>query len=477
MTPPTGAEAAEATISDGWPHARLIPTAGIRNELERERRASSCLLAVMHGVPEFAHSLLKELGAPKSSVIETYAEVRFKDAAGKVVIPDGAIVCRRAGKAWTCLVEVKTGTNDLKDDQVAAYLDLARDHGFDGVLTISNQITATSTESPVAVDGRKLRRTALWHFSWWRILTEAVVQNQYRGVSNPDQAWILRELIHYLSSDASGAAGFEDMGEHWVDVRKAAREGTLRQSDPVTSAVAERWEQFIQYLCLSFSQDVGRNVVSPRVPRNQTTASRLDEITKALAASGELTATLRVPDAVGDVQILADLRARQISTRVKVDAPADRRPKARITWLLRQLDGAPDELHIDVTYPSARDTIHATLAQAREDPKRLLYGPDPKREPRSFTLTYIRPMGQKRGRDEGSFVRETSSQAVASYRDLVQNLKPWVASAPRIREAEVGPGAEEQAALIAQSWDGEAPILDPGVIDVAAEVPPLDQDG
>lgn len=472
-----GADPSDASITDGWVHARLIPTAGIRNELERERRASSCLLAVMHGVPEFAHSLLKELGAPKSSVIATFAEVRFKDAAGKVVIPDGAIVCRRGSKSWTCLVEVKTGTNDLKDDQVASYLDLARDHGFDGVLTISNQITATSAESPVTVDGRKLRRTSLWHFSWLRILTEAVIQNQYRGVSNPDQAWILRELIHYLSSEASGATGFEDMGEHWVEVRKSAREGTLRQADASTKAVAERWEQFTQYLCLQFSQDLGRTVSAPRVPRSQTTASRIEEITKGLASSGELTATLHVPDAAGDLQITADLRARQIATSVKVSAPEDRRPKARISWLLRQLDGAPEDLHINVAYPSARDTTHATFGQAREDPNRLLYVPDPKREPRSFTLTYIHPMGQKRGREEGSFVRETTAQAVAFYRDLVQNLKPWVASAPRIREPGATTGAEDPVDAIVQSLGGEASDDDSILIDVVTDVPPLHPEG
>jgi hypothetical protein len=32
-----------------------------------------------------------------------------------------------------------------------SYLDVARDNGFDGVLTISNQITASSSESPVDV--------------------------------------------------------------------------------------------------------------------------------------------------------------------------------------------------------------------------------------------------------------------------------------------------------------------------------------
>jgi len=167
-----------ASETETWHPARLIPTAGIKGQEEQEKRATSCLLAVMHAVPEFGHALLKELGAPKSPVIETFAEVRFKDAAGKTVIPDGAIVCQRGKKRWVCLVEVKTGTAALKDGQVGSYLDIAREHGFDGVLTISNQITAGSLLSPVAVDGRKLRKTSLWHFSWWRIITEAIVQKR-----------------------------------------------------------------------------------------------------------------------------------------------------------------------------------------------------------------------------------------------------------------------------------------------------------
>ena len=176
-----GDGAQSGSEADRWLHARLIPTYGIRSQDEQEKRATSCLLAVMHGVPEFGHALLRELGAPKSPSIDTFAEVRFKNADGKVDIPDGAIVCRRGAKRWTCLVEVKTGAATLKDEQVGKYLDIARDHCFDGVLTISNQITHIASESPVAVDGRKLRKTALWHFSWWRILTEAVVLSAYPG--------------------------------------------------------------------------------------------------------------------------------------------------------------------------------------------------------------------------------------------------------------------------------------------------------
>jgi hypothetical protein len=421
-------------VADGtanWPHARLIPTYGIRSQEEQEKRATACLLAVMHGVPEFGHAVLGELGAPRSPNVETFAEVRFKGAEGKTHIPDGAIVCERGAKRWTCLVEVKTGSAELKDDQVGRYLDIARDRGFDGVLTISNQITHGVSESPVCVDGRKLRKAKLWHLSWWRVLTEAVVQSRHRGVSDPDQAWVLRELIHYLSSEASGVSGFEDMGQHWVTVRSAARDGTLRQGDRTTRHVAERWEQFAEYLCLSFSQELGRNVATSRL-RRQTPADRVEAADKTLATRGVLKTTVRVPDAVGDLHILVDVKARQTSVSVNLTAPTEGRPKSRINWLLRQLQDAWPDLRIEVWYPHARESVAATLAQVRGQPDQLLFAADRKRDPRSFTLTLSRPMGQKRGRAEGSFVRETRAQAVTFYRDLVQNLKGWQVRPPQI---------------------------------------------
>jgi hypothetical protein len=206
--------------------------------------------------------------------------------------------------------------------------------------------------------------------------------------------------------------------------------------------VAERWEQFVQYLCLSFSQDLGRNVVALR-PRKQTTSSRLDEVAKSLATLGTLPATIRVPDAIGDMGIRVDLKSRQTALSVDVSAPTEGRPKSRINWLLRQLAEAWPDLRVEVWYPHARESIAVTLEQARERPESLLFSADPKREPRSFTLTLHRPMGQKRGRTEGSFVRETRGQAVMFYRDLVQNLKAWQVRAPQIR-TDPSPGESDQ---------------------------------
>jgi hypothetical protein len=453
MSPQTDMTA--GPVPEGWGHARLIPTFGIRTQQEQEKRATSCLLAVMHGVPEFGHALLRELDAPKAPVIETYAEVRFKDANGKTVIPDGAIVCRRGKKTWTCLIEVKTGSASLKDDQVNAYLDIAKSNQFDGVLTISTQITSSSSESPVAVDRRKLRGgLQLWHFSWWRVLTEAIVQHRYRGISDPNQEWVLCELIHYLSGPASGAVGFEDMGEKWIAVRNSARDGSLRKGDAAARDVAERWEQFTNYLGLSLSQELGAHVTVHR-NRNQTTPSRLDELVQALETRSELSSTLRIPDAIGPLTIRADLRSRQTFVSVAIDAPREGRTKSRFNWLIRQLKQAPDDLLIEASFPNVRTTPARKLGGIRDDPTPLLNPSDPKRDPKAFVLTQSKPMGQKRGRDEGSFVRETAVQTVTFYRDIVQDLKGWYATAPKLR------GEPDEQPIAAESVQ---PLPPPGAV-------------
>lgn len=412
-----------------WHEARLIPAIGIRGQDEQEKRATSSLLAVMKAVPEFGHALVGPLGAPKGR-LSTYAEVQLKDAAGKVHIPDGAIVAERGQTVWRCLVEVKTGSAQLRGDQVNRYLDMARENRLDAVLTISNEITGSAMDSPVDVDGRKLRAVALFHLSWWRVITEAIVQHRHRGISDPDQAWILGELIAYLDDERSGASGFQDMGENWVAVRNGAGEGTLRPSDAPVREVAERWEQFVDYLCLGLGQDLGRDV-RPVRPRKQTATARLDSIATALAERGTLEAAIRVPDAVGALTVEADLRTRRVTTSVAVEAPGEGRPITRVNWIVRQLKQAPDGLVVEASFANVRGTTACRLADAREIPQKLLLD-DTKRPPRAFRLALSRPMGTKRGKGERSFVRETRQHTIDFYRELVQDLRRWRAAPPKL---------------------------------------------
>jgi hypothetical protein len=421
---------ASSTKPNPWMPARLIPVAGIRGQDEQEIRAASSLLAVMGAVDEFGRSLMKEIGAPAGR-ISTYTEVPLEDAEGKTWRPDGAIVVERGKTSWKCLVEVKTSNASLNPDQVSRYLDLAREHGFQALLTISNQISSGPEDVPVNVDRRKLRTVQLRHLSWWRILTEAIMQHQHRGVRDPDQAWILGELIAYLEHEKSGAVGFEDMGQNWVQVRNAARDGTIRSNDAGVQDVVERWEQFVEYLCLGLSQDLGVQVLSAH-SRARDGQDWADSLLKQLEKDGLLSGSFRVPGAVGPIEVEADLRARLTRASVKVTAPKEGRPQTRINWILRQLKKAPEDLRVEVQFARTKETTALLLKDAREAPAGLLSPTDPKREPRSFTLSLARPLGTKRGRGERSFVLETRRQVVSFYGDLVEGLSEWRPKAPKL---------------------------------------------
>ena len=211
-----------------WQRARLIPTWGISGADEAERRATSALLAVVGAVREFSVALLKPLGAPAGTA-ETFIEVEFPWN-GMKRRPDGLIRVRRGQREWVCLVEVKTGAGVLEREQLETYLDIARDNGFEAVLTISKQIAAQPGIHPVDVDRRKTKRVMLSHLSWAEVLTTAVVERVHRKVSDPDQAWILGELIRYLEAPNSGALAFTDLGPDWVAVREQVVAGTARAS-------------------------------------------------------------------------------------------------------------------------------------------------------------------------------------------------------------------------------------------------------
>lgn len=53
---------------------------------------------------------------------------------------------------------------------------MAREEGFNALLTVSNEIPAIAGTHPTGVDKRKLRKVAIYHLSWTQVLTEAVMQ-------------------------------------------------------------------------------------------------------------------------------------------------------------------------------------------------------------------------------------------------------------------------------------------------------------
>ena len=427
---------------ESWHEARLIPTSGINGADEQERRATSALLAVMSAVNEFGRTLVKPFGAPAGN-LQTYVEVPFI-VGDKKLFPDGLIRVARGQKSWTALVEVKTGENVLMADQLGNYLDIARDEGYDAVLTISNEIPPVAGQHPTAVDKRKLRKVALHHLSWTKILSEAVMQKEFRGVADPDQAWILGELIRYLEHPRSGAMEFSDMGESWVTTREAVRAGTLRASDKGITEVAARFDALLSFACLSLGRQLGTEV-TPVLSRKELAdpASRTQALVTGLARDGVLGGSIRIPATVSNVAVTADLRAGTVTCHIDVDAPREGRPTTRVNWLLRQLKSAPEGVRIETHAAHERGPGAAELLnKVRENPALLIA--DPAREIRSFCVAMTVPMGTKRGRGRGSFIDSVLSVIDTFYAEVVQQLKAWAAAPPRLR-AESDALATEEA--------------------------------
>jgi hypothetical protein len=415
-----------------WQPARLIPTSGITGQDEAERRATSALLAVLQAVTEFRNAVLKPLGAP-AGALEAFIEVPFETADDRTVYPDGALVVTRGKRTWAALVEVKTGAAQLEQTQLETYLDVARASGIPTVLSISNEIAPAPGVHPVSVDRRKLRSVELRHLSWAEILTLAVQTRVHHGVSDPDQAWILGELIRYLEHPKSGAFDFSDMGAHWVPVREAVVAGTLRPGDKGVDEVVSRWDQLLRFEALRLGRETGADV-QVVVPRKQQVdpSTRAAAHVASLAEGGTLQGSIRIPGSGGDLDIVADLRAGTLTVSIEVDAPQDGRATTRVKWLERQLrEGeVPDKLRIDGLLAGSKATTSELLGTVRNDPSVLV---DPNgRDFRAFRVSAPTVLGTKRSTGRGSFIDSVLAAVDGFYEGVVQNLQPWKPKAPKL---------------------------------------------
>jgi hypothetical protein len=311
-------------------------------------------------------------------------------------------------------------------------------------LTISNQIAPAPGLHPVEVDRRKLKRTNLYHLSWAEIVTIAIQQRVHRGVADPDQAWILGELIRYLEHPRSGAVDFTDMGPSWVTIRESAIAGTLRLNDKGLSDIVSRWEQLMRFAALRLSRSLGATVeVTLSRKEAADPAMRLTGQAQSLVHNGTLTASLRVPRSIAALQLAAELRSRRVAVWVDVDAPREGRPTTRVNWLLRQLRDAPANLRIDAFALNSKGSTSGLLGAVRAKPEMLV--DNAQRELRSFRVTSTSTLGAKRGTGRDSFIDSVLTTIDGFYETVVQTLRPWTARAPQLPQA--GRSPEKAAGL------------------------------
>ncbi len=268
--------------------------------------------------------------------------------------------------------------------------------------------------------------------SWTALITEAVIQHEHRGISDPDQAWILEELIRYLEHQNSGAHEFEDMGQHWVGVRNSVKDGTLRKTDPGVEEVVERWIELMRFLSLQLGKNLGAEVRQALTKSERgDPPMRVNNAKSHLEDNSTLSGSFRIPDAIADVKIDANLQSRIVEASISVDSPKEGRPRTRVNWLVRQLSKSPDAVRIDASFGRRRETTSNTLAALREDPSLGLLA-DNRVDPTRFTIALTTDMGVKKGNGQGSFVESIQTTLEVFYQEVVEVLKAWTPAAPKL---------------------------------------------
>jgi hypothetical protein len=162
---------------------------------------------------------------------------------------------------------------------------------------------------------------------------------------------------------------------------------------------------------------------------------------------GRLQGSLRIPNTAGYLDILVDLRAKQITCSVEIEAPREGRSSTKVNWLTRQLKNADEKVRLESTAWNQRG-VGATdlLGRVREHPELLIL--DPARNIRSFTVAMNQPMGTKAGRGQGSFIDSFLTAVDRFYTEILQTVKAWSAKPPQMREQiDVGELAQDQAVV------------------------------
>ena len=414
--------------------ARLIPVTGIGNTAEAEQRATSVLLAVLTVVRDLSAALFDRFGAPgaRRADVEAFTEVSFRRD-GKKDRPDGLLRFSYGKKTWQALVEVKTKSDTLNADQINRYWDLAREAGYDAVVTISNEIAVEPGGHPT--EGLKVQKNSpvkVFHLSWSEILTTAIRIREHTPVDDPEQAWILNELIRYLEHPASGALSFDDMGPHWVAVRSGAKEKTLTAHTEGIDDIVERWDQLVRFAALRLSSELGEDVRFYLTGKEKIDRAKL--LKARLCDDGMLDATLRIPNTAGDLRIEADLRAGQLAASITVRAPEDRGARGRISWLVNQIRDASLDLAVESYPKNVKTPTTSALGEALED-RGVLLG-DQRREPHRFRVTerVAMGLGRRSGRKSKSFIESVLHLIDGFYESVVQEIEEWRPPTPRRKQ-------------------------------------------
>jgi hypothetical protein len=213
-------------------------------------------------------------------------------------------------------------------------------------------------------------------------------------------------------------------------------------------------------LSLILSRQVGVQVTNylPRALREDS-AARMKADLALLAETKCLAASLIVPDAASPIKVQANIAQRTVTTSATIRAPNDKQStKARVNWVLRQLQKTPDAgIHIRLHWPGRAAHTQHTLAGLRDDID-LANADREHLQVSAIEICLVKEMGGRFAQSK-NFIKDLEETVPDFYEVVMQHLKAWQPPAPKLREgrseaSDVTPSAISQDMAERRS-DGE----------------------
>jgi len=405
--------------------ARLIPLLKTGDEMA----LTSILMSSIRLVKEFRYQIFKELKLKRSGKAYFYTEVCFEDI-DKSSRLDGLILIVVSGVIQDAVfIEVKNGNSLLENDQMLKYYKLARTlNDVPKILTISNEFVADSSQSPIIIKNQS-KKITLHHFSWTYIktLAQLLLFDNDDNIDDEDQIEIMKEVMCYLDDERSGVNGFHRMSAGWKEIAELIKSQSALPDNMLIDAITS-WYQEETDMTLMLSRELGVLVKSDvENPQN-----KLDKDIKKLKKEHNLSTKLRIRGAVSDIKVTVDFERRTIAMSVSVIPPLNGGVISRITWIKKQLSKMSNQSFLEHLYIDAdiKYTSNSIKYKYADFDKFYEHDDIKNKDIIGFNLDVIK---SAKFTQVSNFVKEIESMLLDYYQIIVQDLKTWEKSAPKLQ--------------------------------------------
>lgn len=413
-------------------HARLIPTLKTGDEMA----LTSIFLSTLRLVKEYRDGVFKSIKLSRTGKAYYFTEVCFPDISQSRI--DGLIIVVTKGViSDAALFEMKNKNNGIDKKQIENYLSISKSLKINKLVTVSNEFVADSSHSPVNV--KVPRNIFLYHFSWTYLITKGrllLFKNDLK-IQDNDQVEIMSEALSYFESPVSGICGYIQMKAGWKELAESIRtQKTLKMSDQYIEEAVLSWYEEEKDLALLLSRKLGVLVKSS--PKTKDSLKK--DIKKIIVENG-ITGELIIKNTASDIKILAEFERRIVSMSVKLTPPLDRGNKARITWIVKQIESCKrkneisflkleKDLLIEANIKYAQANIIVKLSEL-DKLIELTKGKDIQ----AFKIVVNRGFGANFASVK-KFIILIEILVLQFYEGIVQNVNTWTQPTPKLIQKE-----------------------------------------